>query len=1094
MNAPNAVTIRNDLKEVLKGKVRKQVEIAQQSGITPAQLSRFLKRSDFKGLSSVKLFALDQTIQSVKPSGAKPLPVPHANVLAEKLRYGQLALFVGSAVSHLAPRTDRSEIRLPLWKTLAKRVAKQCCFTDADLHDDPLDLFDSIAYGEATNRSNLEAALALALDDSSYYLSVAHERLAQLPWHDVFTSNYDGLLKRLFRSEPVVIENDYLGLTREAGQTRPIHMNGTLQNPHTLTKEDYRQWPQKHPLAYRYLCDVLANRTILIAGYSIKDPHFDALLDILRSITKRRTRLFAWIWQADEASIRLLEKRDNVFVVPIRHYEGWAQAFLQLEAAYKGRCEGDEVQKDFRDLENDPYAYDRARYRQAVDLRHAAANLEGLYLAGPGYAKGDILLEEIYVEPDLLTHPAADVFGGKSKGPFGPEAGYTRDAGAKEDKRLAERIGASAIFKYSPRLIVLGGAGEGKSTLLQAQLLKVVREWQKSPKSHPFPIYIPLGLWESRTDNPGGKLLGYLDIAVPRFAEVGAAALSAWKSGPIYWLLDGLDEIRDQALCLKLCQEISVLSKQRPDDRWLITSRPVGLTAGKTVLNWEKRMLAGLSDAQSLALLTRWEGVFRRKEGSVLNAKEFKRKLTEEIGLLRLKRNALSLTMVVLYYKARRRLPQDRWVFYDHAASALINSWLLTRFGRDNADASYPPNANLLHQLWGRLAYDGMTQGIVTFNRRKLEGSIEELLIEKGFRQPFLNTEISRLVRAAENLVGVLITKGERRFGFLHLSFQEYYAARYLCEHRERVVQAIHRYWDHPAWKEVWKLYVLSIRSDQDRLRQLYRGTLQSKHRIDVVLYRPELQCITWAGMIGWDDGPAWKEISGWVEQVLQSATPFWAQQVCLAGFGEWEAPLPSTILQSVRRKLQHENPMVRQAAVKSLSGNVAEPSIRNAFFNLLSDPHNGVRTAAAASLAGVLGEARVGEALYKGTPSEDPVLPEPSIEKLGEAENETQARETLIEALSDDDARVRRVAARALVDVSMTSEVRNALLDRLRDAAPSVRESAARTLGGASVDATLINALKGQLSDQDWNARQAAAEALGKLIITDRFPEISSV
>lgn len=168
-----------------------------------------------------------------------PLKPELAARLAQKLRDGQLALFVGAGISHLATARDGSGRQLPLWKELAEKVARACQENPLDYSNDPLDLFDAIVYSQ--DRFTLKQAVKDALDDGSFELSPAHLALKELPWTAVLTTNYDGLLSRLWDEEPVFEEEGYDHLKLpEAKRPRLFQIHGTLNKPHTLTKEDYR--------------------------------------------------------------------------------------------------------------------------------------------------------------------------------------------------------------------------------------------------------------------------------------------------------------------------------------------------------------------------------------------------------------------------------------------------------------------------------------------------------------------------------------------------------------------------------------------------------------------------------------------------------------------------------------------------------------------------------------------------------------------------------------------------------------------------------------------------------------------------------------
>jgi len=155
-----------------------------------------------------------------------PLPDAHARILADKLVDGQIALFVGAGLSHLCKAKDGSDRRLPLWNGLAEQVA-DACHEDIESYRDILDLFDAIEYGQS--RLELEEAVRQALGDSGFEPSEAHQKLNELPWLWVITTNYDSLLKRSMNEEPVCEERDYDRLQRPP-ERRPklFHIHGTL--------------------------------------------------------------------------------------------------------------------------------------------------------------------------------------------------------------------------------------------------------------------------------------------------------------------------------------------------------------------------------------------------------------------------------------------------------------------------------------------------------------------------------------------------------------------------------------------------------------------------------------------------------------------------------------------------------------------------------------------------------------------------------------------------------------------------------------------------------------------------------------------------
>lgn len=300
------------------------------------------------------------------PSSAtrtNPLDSVLARTLAQKLIDGQLMLFAGAGLSHLAPAKDGSGRRISLWAGLTDTVARRFGFDSADFSGSPLDLFDAVIHEHS--RGELEQAVTGVLDDRDFELSAAHRALAELPWCKVVTTNYDALLARLLDEiYPIVDEAGYDRLR----ESRVIQIHGKLPQPHTLTRNDYRLWPDKNPRAAQALCDFVLSHTLLFVGYSLSDPHIDELLALVQSWTKdREKRLYGLFWQMPEPKRRLLDSRDKITAVSIDTPEEWENAFRQIKAEYdRLSAAGGAAPVDIR---ADPFADDRAQYLQAVQAK-----------------------------------------------------------------------------------------------------------------------------------------------------------------------------------------------------------------------------------------------------------------------------------------------------------------------------------------------------------------------------------------------------------------------------------------------------------------------------------------------------------------------------------------------------------------------------------------------------------------------------------------------------------------------------------------------------------------------------------------------------
>ncbi|MCG8357107.1 MAG: SIR2 family protein [Kiloniellales bacterium] len=883
---------------------------------------------------------------------AGPLPQDHAARIAQKLSDGHLALFVGAGLSHLAPAKDGSDRRLPLWMALTRQVAAACHEDPADYGDDPLDLFDAVVYGQ--ERYTLEQAVRDALDDRPFDPAAAHHALAGLPWASVLTTNYDSLLDRVFGEKPVFEEQDYDRLAlRQDKVPRLFALHGTLERPHTLTRDDYRLWADQHPRAFAHLKQLILEKTVLFVGYSLSDPHLDSLLALVRAMTRgREKRLYAWMWRLPEGKAKLLDRRDKIEAVSLEGKDAWAAAFGQLKDALATLGEPGAVAT--APVVADPYAYERAQYVAAIEARYGVANLQGLYQWGAGYARDDVRLSEIFVEPDLETSKSlrAHRSDPDDDGTSGAETELETLGQALKDResdrsvRGAEgRSPASRVKDRETRLLVVGAPGQGKSTLLRHWLLDAAMLWRDQPKARPLPVYVRLSDWEAERGPPEGRLRTYIRARLPLLAEIGGPAVDDWLAGPVLWLLDGVDEVRDPHERERLREEIQAIAQQRAGDRWVVATRPAGEPAVGLAPGWARAELPALSDRQIEDVLARWGQVLAQKEGLALDHRAMAQSLRKDTGLRDLRGNALLLTLAVLFYKSRRRLPDDRWEFYDAAEEALRDAWVRHR-GR-HAGAALP--GDYLPTLLEQLALAGMREGQVFFSRERLERETRALLTSRGYTGGEQDRETGLFLRAAQDLIGVLIEQGPERFGFLHLTFQEFYAARALVKRSGEAPAVIRRFWDHPDWKELWPLYALGVQSDPSRYEALFEIILSDEHPLDSHLHRGKRACLRLAGLGPTPSPEPVKDVVRWAQAVLCERGSLLFE--ILASLSGWERSLPSDLREALLARLGDEDWLVRSAAVGALSGSAGEASVREALLARLGDESSSVRSAAVGAL-----------------------------------------------------------------------------------------------------------------------------------------------
>ena len=171
-------------------------------------------------------------------------------------------------------------------------------------------------YEEKYGRVQLIEAIRTALHADTAEPGEAHAAFAQLPFDAIYTTNFDLLLedafqsaKRPFRSLVGELQLPFHGGT---STTTIVKMHGDLRHEEHIivTQEDYDEYLNNYPLIATHLSGLLIARTALYVGYSLSDPDFQHIRQVVRSRLGKFERM-AYVLDfdtpEDESSQRLAE-------------------------------------------------------------------------------------------------------------------------------------------------------------------------------------------------------------------------------------------------------------------------------------------------------------------------------------------------------------------------------------------------------------------------------------------------------------------------------------------------------------------------------------------------------------------------------------------------------------------------------------------------------------------------------------------------------------------------------------------------------------------------------------------------------------------
>jgi stage V sporulation protein SpoVS len=325
-------------------------------------------------------------------------------------------------------------------------------------------------------------------------------------------------------------------------------------------------------------------------------------------------------------------------------------------------------------------ARERARndYLHYVELECGEIQLDGLP-ADESVGSKRLGLEAIFVPLKLA----------KSSGEEASD--QTEDESQDPTARADALRGGSTlgdILGVTQRLAIVAPPGGGKSTLLKR--LAIAYAFRERlplipddlPDVERFPVLI-------KCRELGALVRGtFRDIvrAIASRAELGEAESSEFvalveeygRDGRLLLLIDGLDEISDQADRTAFVETIRRFARTYPANWLVATSRPSGFraVAGAMAADFERYEVLELDDAGIAALVRNWyREVYGQERASEANIAPLIAEIDTNPRVRWLAGNPLLLTTLLLVRRWVGSLPTRRTVLYGKAIEVLLMTW-----------------------------------------------------------------------------------------------------------------------------------------------------------------------------------------------------------------------------------------------------------------------------------------------------------------------------------------------------------------------------------------------------------------------------------
>lgn len=434
-------------------------------------------------------------------------------------------------------------------------------------------------------------------------------------------------------------------------------------------------------------------------------------------------------------------------------------------------------------------------------------------------------LADIYVELGMTAwHERATDADDGDEGVIGEELARQR-----LDK-LDQRERDADVLATAQRVVLLADPGAGKSmTLEYIALMLASAQWQiRLGFDAPYlPLLLPLRDFAAdgaQTRALNTYLLDYVADKYGFDAQIKEFVRLALENGNCAVLLDGLDEVGDAAEAGQLTRRQVVDHVQKFADAYCNDRRSNRLIVTSRKEGYREAMLAdvrhveidGLRPSEEVehVLLRFYTALEQHDDPQLVRDTAVARATTKVSRLLPqimgedsvqlLATNPLFLTILVLIYENVGRLPNRRVKLYRICAETLIASWRMVQTGKQSSLLQQLDEETVFNVM-GRLAYwlhahqPGGTAPFVLWQ----EQLVAALAAEEAEGDLALIAET--FLNFCRFEAGLLSERGVGRFGFFHLTFEEYLAG-YAIAHAEDAQeqeQMLQTHWQDPRWREV---------------------------------------------------------------------------------------------------------------------------------------------------------------------------------------------------------------------------------------------------------------------------------------------------
>ncbi|MFL5588261.1 MAG: HEAT repeat domain-containing protein [Ktedonobacteraceae bacterium] len=386
-----------------------------------------------------------------------------------------------------------------------------------------------------------------------------------------------------------------------------------------------------------------------------------------------------------------------------------------------------------------------------------------------------------------------------------------------------------AIRRYT-HCVIVGDPGAGKTTLLKYLALKAA---DKQLTGLPdIPIHISLHsfvnsgfrdlldftstIWDERYGFPQADARIYMDDIL--------------KKGQAILLLDALDETvtglspdEAESSYKRVADAIVQLKTRYSQSPIVVTARKAGYQGRAPLVGFTELEVLDFRQEDIEQFVNKWFVRYQDPHKQA-NAVDLNTRLERNLRIRALGANPLLLSLIVLVYEAQLDLPDRRAKLYERCIDILLTEWDTSRSIQRRRE--FKPEYK--QQLLEELAWHFHLKGQRYFPDSEVKAVIGEFLPAVGLPAE----QNGKVLEEIANENGLLKAQAQGWHGFLHLTLQEYFVAKYVTDHHKLEELLTHR--GDPWWEEVIQLYAGQTPDASSLLQKLLRQGNEEALREDL--------------------------------------------------------------------------------------------------------------------------------------------------------------------------------------------------------------------------------------------------------------------